>query len=171
METRSYEDRLRKDPSIRGKNAARAKNRRKQDPAYAAACRAAVARWRELNVAPSQRIKMTKAELLASRRRSAKIHRERIVAEKIKGLYGLSRIDYEFMAALQQGKCAICHLAPQLPPEDGRRSPLHRLHVDHDHATGLVRALLCFHCNLGLGRFRDNPELLRTAATYIEWHL
>jgi hypothetical protein len=65
-----------------------------------------------------------------------------------------------FMAE-QEGKCAICGVH-----EDDASD--HRLRLDHDHATGQPRALLCHHCNVGLGHFRDRPELLRAAARYVE---
>jgi len=61
----------------------------------------------------------------------------------------------------QQGElCAICRSVLQ---------PMHKeTHIDHDHATGKVRGLLCGACNLGLGKFKDNPAALRAAAAYVE---
>ena len=61
------------------------------------------------------------------------------------------------MLRKQDGVCAICRTAPAA-------------HVDHDHGTGAVRALLCFNCNGGLGQFKDDPEVLREAADYVAFH-
>jgi hypothetical protein len=71
--------------------------------------------------------------------------------------YGITALEADAMLAKQGGLCAICKSAPAA-------------HVDHDHATGAVRALLCFNCNGGLGQFKDNPETLHAAAYYVAFH-
>ncbi len=42
--------------------------------------------------------------------------------------------------------------------------------VDHCHVTGKVCGILYINCNNGLGRFRDDPALLRAAADYLDMH-
>lgn len=41
------------------------------------------------------------------------------------------------------------------------------MHIDHDHRTGKVRGILCQACNLGLGKFRDDPALIKSAIRYL----
>lgn len=57
----------------------------------------------------------------------------------------------------QGGKCATCGTAADL-------------FVDHCHATDKIRGALCRSCNLALGMVKDQPELLRTLAAYLERH-
>lgn len=80
--------------------------------------------------------------------------------------YGLTSAEYDAMLAEQRGVCAIC----LKPPKAGGLRAAGCLHVDHDHATGCVRELLCLNCNRGLGGFKDDPALLRKAADYVERH-
>ena len=40
--------------------------------------------------------------------------------------------------------------------------------VDHCHATGAIRGLLCNDCNTVLSKANDSPELLRRLAAYLE---
>lgn len=75
--------------------------------------------------------------------------------------YGLSVEDYEALLAQQRGKCAICGSEPG----DSRGF---RPHVDHCHETGRVRGILCGRCNIGLGSFRDDPNLLCAAISYLQ---
>lgn len=42
--------------------------------------------------------------------------------------------------------------------------------IDHCHTTGKVREGLCSRCNVGMGLFCDDPDLLRVAADYLEKH-
>ena len=71
--------------------------------------------------------------------------------------FGITQADYDAILEMQRGGCAICGKPP------GTIS----LHVDHDHATGEVRGLLCVGCNNALGQFHDDRELLARASDYI----
>jgi hypothetical protein len=80
--------------------------------------------------------------------------------------YGLTPEQYDEMIAKQDGRCAICGQFPGTTMGVDR----HNLTVDHDHATGAVRELLCDFCNRGLGIFRDDPDTLIAAAMYLLKH-
>lgn len=71
---------------------------------------------------------------------------------------GVKPMDHLAMDIEQAHACAICG-AP--PPPGGA------LVVDHDHATGRIRGLLCGRCNIGLGWFDDQPQLLDRAIKYL----
>lgn len=73
--------------------------------------------------------------------------------------YGLTPEDYNKMFESQNGLCACCGISH----ENFRRG----LHVDHDHTTGQVRALLCTKCNPGIGYFDDSVEKLEMAIKYL----
>lgn len=78
--------------------------------------------------------------------------------------YGLTEAAYDAMLVAQNGVCAIC----KKPDTNKRWSG--RLHVDHCHRTGAVRALLCTRCNITLGRIEESPELARAIIDYISKH-
>jgi len=78
-------------------------------------------------------------------------------------LQGWTREQFELAWKQQRGRCAICNVSMQ----DRGTTPI-SVHADHDHVTGQPRALLCAHCNRGLGSFRDSPEALRRAADFVE---
>jgi hypothetical protein len=43
-----------------------------------------------------------------------------------------------------------------------------KLEVDHCHATGAVRGLLCGRCNKAIGPFKDSEDMMLTAITYLK---
>jgi hypothetical protein len=85
---------------------------------------------------------------------------ERTREYMLKHRYGITEADYQAMLIEQAGVCAICG-------EENRSS--RRLHVDHDHETGRVRALLCEVCNTSLGAV-ENPILLQRLLDYLTKH-
>jgi hypothetical protein len=70
--------------------------------------------------------------------------------------YGITQEEFDQLMVEQDGACAICVNPFILAP-----------HVDHCHATGSVRGLLCTNCNTGLGKFRDSVENLQRAIAYL----
>lgn len=72
--------------------------------------------------------------------------------------YNLTKAELAVLLA-QHEVCAICDTG-----DWGKKGP----QVDHCHATGRVRGVLCSGCNRGLGCFADNPKSLRKAAEYLE---
>lgn len=73
--------------------------------------------------------------------------------EYLKRTYGITIYQQAEMVNDQGGGCAVCGEAPNT--------------VDHNHATGKVRGILCRKCNVGLGLFQDDPDLLEAAALYL----
>jgi hypothetical protein len=82
----------------------------------------------------------------------------------LKTTFGIGIADFNRLLASQNGVCAIC-LCPETVRRHGKAIPLH---VDHDHATGRVRGLLCMRCNNGVGLLGEDPTRLRMAAQYLE---
>lgn len=74
--------------------------------------------------------------------------------------FGLTPQRYAQILDEQGGSCAIC-----------RRTEPHGngtiFGVDHCHATGMVRGLLCTSCNTGIGNLGDSIEMLERALDYL----
>lgn len=84
---------------------------------------------------------------------------ERSRASQLKFRYGLSVEDYTALLESQNSCCAVC----STPQPGGMGS----WHVDHCHDTGRIRGLLCSTCNVGIGMFKDSPDLLAAAVAYL----
>ena len=115
---------------------------------------ASARRWREEN----------REELLAKKRAYYTNNKERHKAatrrSALKRQYGITHEQFEVMLTAQDHRCANPGCRTDNPGGKG-------WHVDHCHATGRVRGILCNHCNLMLGYARDNPKALLGAAEYL----
>lgn len=69
--------------------------------------------------------------------------------------YGLTIDQVQIMEERQGGLCLICKQAKKLV-------------VDHCHETGVVRGLLCKHCNTGIGLFKEDIQILESAIGYLK---
>ncbi|WEF34879.1 endonuclease VII domain-containing protein [Pseudoduganella chitinolytica] len=77
----------------------------------------------------------------------------------LRSKYGIGAAEYAERLAAQGGCCAICKASAAHLGET--------LAVDHCHASGAVRGLLCAKCNRMLGCANDRPDVLRAGAEYL----
>ena len=78
--------------------------------------------------------------------------------------FGITRQEYADLYLAQNGVCAIC-CQPETATRNGK---IKALAVDHCHTTGTVRGLLCAECNIGIGKLRDDRNVLLNAIKYLD---
>jgi hypothetical protein len=131
--------------------------RKKQNPERVKMLRREAARrWRARN--PERHRLAIKKWREANRQR----HRDNAYWWSAKKEFGITKDQWDEMLRSQGGVCAICSVRPEEVNK--------RFHVDHDHATGKNRGLLCHYCNLMLGQAKDSATRLRLGAAYLEAH-
>lgn len=93
----------------------------------------------------------------------ARLHRRR---SGLKKLHGMTIAEYDAMWHAQGGKCANkrCSFSAPIMMADFRENGLL---VDHDHATGKRRGLLCRPCNIALGHAKDDIKRLAGLIEYL----
>lgn len=108
----------------------------------------------------------------ANRRRWAELPEAEKVVQRAKNLakvmkghlkskYGITQDDWDAMYVAQGGACAICRVP-------GRTGKSKKLSVDHCHATGRVRGLLCSICNSAIGSLGETPEQWEVVWKYLK---
>lgn len=70
------------------------------------------------------------------------------------------KVDAYDLELMMNDGCAICRAHPEFDPKV-------KLHVDHDHSTGVVRGILCQSCNLALGHVHDDPIVVAAMFDYL----
>lgn len=136
-------------------------------------------RNKEVALAKQKLYRAANREIIAARRKKYKARNKETIAMKDKAYhssvhgkqlrrdgwyrreYGITAKEYDIYLTAQNGACAICKTLYV----SGKK-----LAVDHDHATGVVRGVLCTACNVGLGSFKDDPLRLEAAAIYLRKH-
>lgn len=101
-------------------------------------------------------------QMLATMKRWHEANPDKRRQYNVKAWYGISLEEYDSMLKSQGNRCAICR--SEKPRGKGRFA------IDHDHATGKVRGLLCHGCNTGIGGLGDSVENLAAAIRYLAGH-
>ena len=70
--------------------------------------------------------------------------------------YGITLKDHKELYLKQNGCCAICN----------KPTEYNKIYTDHNHNTGVVRGLLCAHCNTWLAAIEDS-EFVKRANSYL----
>lgn len=106
-----------------------------------------------------QYVKKNHAKVLLGQRRCYRKYRARYRQRARENhyvkLYGITLRQRDVLIVAQGGRCACC------------RELLHHPKVDHSHATGQVRGILCNWCNSMLGHAQDSPDRLRAGIAYL----
>lgn len=89
-----------------------------------------------------------------------KKHKEHLTSYRLERKFGITLKDYNHKLKEQEGKCMICNMTEE---QNGKRFA-----VDHNHATGKVRDLLCGNCNAAIGFLQENINIVKKAVLYIE---
>lgn len=106
------------------------------------------------------------AALKVAKKRDPSVYDRIERPSKLKRMYGISSGQYDAMLVAQNNKCAVC----KSTDPGGRRYATGKtimFSVDHCHATGKVRGLLCTHCNRALGLIKDNLDTALRMAEYL----
>jgi hypothetical protein len=94
------------------------------------------------------------------------IGRRRAYATRWRNVLKIKELEWEHLNALLEGQdneCAICGCEIEFANGHGGRNA----HLDHCHDRNVIRGWLCNNCNSGLGNFKDRPDLIRKALTYL----
>lgn len=103
---------------------------------------------------------------IAHRRRKRNENPKWAAAVRRKEKYGITDCEFRKMLKKQNNRCAICKQKEwQI---NWRTGKVRLLSIDHDHETNQIRKLLCWHCNLGIGIFKENWKLLQAASNYLK---
>lgn len=88
--------------------------------------------------------------------------KERMWGRRLYRVYGLTVSQYKEIERQQGGRCAVCNKL-----HNHTKTYKHLL-VEHNHVTGEIRGLVCYHCNIALSKFHEDPVIIQAAIKYLE---
>ncbi len=112
----------------------------------------------------AEKYHLNRESILAKQKEYYRANAEYIKSRERLKRYGINTRQFNDMLKTQNNLCAIC-LQPETQIQHGKLRPLC---VDHNHKTGEIRALLCNDCNTGLGKFKDDINLLEKSINYLK---
>lgn len=104
-----------------------------------------------------------KIERNSLRYKNYKIDKVKAKSSYLKRFYGIDLKQYNELLTKQNEVCAICLEKEKIKNQS--------LAVDHCHKTNKVRGLLCFNCNISIGKLRDSEINLTRAISYLKGEL
>lgn len=128
-----------------------------------------VRKWRKQHYAATQEKQRTRAKDWhhankdRARAQGAKwreVNKYRIKIKKRLDATGFTEELFQATLKRQGNACAICRC-------DLTVLPSRYVHADHCHTSRRPRGVLCHHCNVAIGHFKDSPDLLRAAINYL----
>lgn len=88
--------------------------------------------------------------------------------------YGVGLVELERLFEQQERRCAICRTfweeCPAPKASRYERDVVQHLYLDHDHATGRIRGLLCNNCNAAIAMLREDLRVVDAAKAYLQKH-
>lgn len=106
---------------------------------------------------------LNKETISNKRKEQWKVNESRRKKNRLKP-YNITQEELDLLFLNSDYKCNICGLSK----EDHFKLYKRDLYIDHCHVTNKVRGILCHHCNLGLGNFKDSTSLLSKAIIYLK---
>ncbi len=94
----------------------------------------------------------------------AKIYSHRSRRKRTSDCYQFTVKEYEVLLQRSNGVCEICGSPETIKSRTGTLRPLS---IDHCHKTGKIRGLLCHRCNVAIGLFKEDLDIMASAASYL----
>jgi len=73
--------------------------------------------------------------------------------------YDMTEDEFDYNILKQGFKCPIC----------GSELTYGNSSVDHEHEENFNRGILCTSCNTGIGKLKDDPEVVKKATDYLTY--